>query len=167
MNENAPKRVPDVTMTAFGHGRELRVAELGVPALYTCVARETADQPQPVARAVRDAYPLASQVLVASIADLRKIPRLLKVIVDQLMKSSYKDAVDNLQPGRTPEDYVIILPDYDDELLGPLGIDDVTKQIAVVVVSASGDVIGTYQGDDPAGAALKMLGAVMDMAPTT
>jgi hypothetical protein len=165
MNQDAPRRVPDVTMKAFGHGRELRVAELGVPALYTCVARETADQPPPVARAVREAYPLASQVLVASIADLRKIPKLLKPIVDQLMKSNYKNAVEGLQPGRTPEDYVLILPDYDGDFLGQLGIEDVTKHIAVVVVSASGDVVGTYQGDDPTTAALKMLGAVMDAAP--
>jgi hypothetical protein len=149
-------------MTAFGHGRELRLAALGVPAMYTCVARETSDQPQPVARAVRDAYPSADQVLVISIADLRKIPRLLKPIVDQLMKSNYKNAVDNLQPGRTAEDHVLILPDYDGDFLNPLGIDDVTKQIAVVVADAKGDVAGIYQGDDPASAALKMVGAVID-----
>jgi hypothetical protein len=149
-------------LKAYGHGRELQIAALGVPAMFTCVARETADQPPPVARAVRDAYPLASQVLVASVADLRKIPRLLKPIIDQLMKSNYKNAVENLQPGRTPEDHVLILTDYDGEFLGPLGIDDVTKQIAVVVADAAGNVAGIYQGDAPAEAALKMVGAVMD-----
>jgi hypothetical protein len=164
MNENAPKRVPDVTMKAFGHGREVRFAALGVPAVLTCVARETSEKAQPVARAVRDAYPLISQVLVANIADVRSIPKLLKKIVEQLMKSSYKSAVENLAPGRTPEDYVIIIPDFDNELLGPLGVDDVTKQIAVVVLSASGEVAGVYQGDEPAVAALKLLGAAMDAA---
>ena len=159
---DAPRRVPDVTMKAFGHGRELPLAALGVAAMYTCVARETSDQPQPVARAVRDAYPSADQVLVISIADLRKIPMLLKPIVDQLMKSNYKNAVENLQPGRTPEDHVLILPDYDGDFLGPLGIEDVTKQIAVVVADASGNVAGIYQGDDPTSAALKMVGTVMD-----
>jgi hypothetical protein len=149
-------------MTAFGHGRELRLAALGVPAMYTCVARETSDQPQPVARAVRDAYPSAEQVLVISVADLRKIPRLLKPIVDQLMKSNYKNAVENLQPGRKPEDHVLILPDYGDGFLDGLGVEDVTKQIAVVVADAKGDVAGIYQGDDPASAAMKMVGAVMD-----
>jgi hypothetical protein len=152
-------------MKAFGHGRELRLAALGVPAVYTCVARETSEQPQPVARAVRDAYPEASQVLVISVADLRKIPKLLKVVVDQLMKSNYKHAVDNLQPGRRPEEHVLILPDYDGEFLGPLSIDDVTKQIAVVVADASGRVAGIYQGDAPAEAALKMLGDVIDARP--
>ena len=162
MIHTTPKRMPDITMKAFGHGRELKLDELGVPAVYTCVARETADQPPPVARAIRDAYPLASQVMVISIADVRKIPRLLKPIVEQLMKSSYKNAVDGLQPGRTPEEYVLILPDFDNEFLGPLGIDDVSKRIAVVVATASGDVAGVYQGDEPAEAALKMLGAAMD-----
>jgi hypothetical protein len=164
MSEQASKRIPDVTMKAYGHGRELRLAALGVPAMYTCVARETADQPAPVARAVREAYPSAEQVLVMSVADLRKIPKLLKPIVDQLMKSNYKNAVDNLQPGRTAEDHVLILPDYDGEFLGPLGIADLTKQIAVVVADAAGNVAGVYQGDEPAEAALKMMGAVMDAA---
>jgi hypothetical protein len=164
MDDNTPGRLPDVTMKAFGHGRELRIGALGVPAMFTCVARETADQPQPVARAVREAYPSADEVLVISIADLRKIPKLLKPIVDQLMKSNYKHAVDNLEPGRSAEDHVLILPDYDGDFLGALGIDDVTKQIAVVVSDAAGNVAGAYQGDDPTTAAMKLVGAVMDAA---
>ena len=162
MNENAPKRLPDVTLKAFGHGRELHMGALGVAAMFTCVARETADQPPPVARAVRDAYPSADQVLVISIADLRKIPKLLKPIVDQLMKSNYKNAVEGLQPGRKAEDHVLIMPEYDGDFLGALGIEDVTKQIAVVVADAKGNVAGIYQGDDPTTAALKMVNAVMD-----
>jgi hypothetical protein len=81
------------------------------------------------------------------------------------MKSNYRKAVDNLQPGRKPEEHVLILPDYDGEFLGPLGIDDVTRQIAIVVADASANVVGIYQGDDPTAAALKMLGTAMDPGP--
>lgn len=158
------QRAPGVTLTAYGHGRKVAFGTPGVPMVLVCVARETSDQGSPVTRAIRDAYPEASEVVVCNIADVRGIPKLLKPVVQQLMKSGYNHAVENLRPGHTAEEHVLIVPDWDNELLGPLGIDDVTKQIAVVVADAAGDVTGIYQGDAPTEAALKMLGTVMDAA---
>jgi hypothetical protein len=148
---------PAVTLKAVGHGRQLRLDAIGTPTVLICVARETSDLPPPVVEAVRAKYPTAAEVLIVNLADARPFPRLIRKIAEQIMKSSYNDAVKNLEPGRKPEDYVLIVPDWDGAALGPLGIDDVTKQIAVAVIDGRGNLTGVYQGDDPAAAALELL----------
>jgi hypothetical protein len=155
--EQALSQAPAVTLKANGHGRQLTFNKLGVTTLLVCVARETSDMASPVVTAVREKYPTADQVLIANIADARPFPRLIRKVAEQIMKSSYNDAVKNLQPGRKPEDYILIVPDWDGVLLGPLGIDDVTKTIAVAVIDARGGLVGVYQGNDAAAEALVML----------
>jgi hypothetical protein len=155
--EQALSQAPAVTLKANGHGRQLTFNRLGVTTLLVCVARETSDMASPVVTAVREKYPTADQVLIANIADARPFPRLIRKVAEQIMKSSYNDAVKNLQPGRKPEDYILIVPDWDGALLGPLGVDDVTKTIAVAVIDARGGLVGVYQGSDAAAEALAML----------
>lgn len=148
---------PAVTLKAIGHGRRLTFNAIGTTALLLCVARETSDAAHTVVSAVREQYSTADKVLIANIADTRAFPKLIRKVAEQIMKSSYNDAVKNLAPGRTAENYVLIVPDWDGALLGPLGIDDVRKTIAVAVISRSGDLIGVYQGEDPASHALALL----------
>ena len=150
-------QAPAVTLKAIGHGRQLTFNAIGVPAVLVFVARETSDQPEPVIRAIRDTYPTAEELLIVSIADGRAYPRLIHKVAEQIMKSSYNDAVKNLEPGHKPEDYVLIAPDWDGSLLTPLGIDDVSKQIAVAVIDARGGLTGVYQGDDPQTHVLELL----------
>jgi hypothetical protein len=111
----------------------------------------------PVVSAIREMYPSAEDVMIVSIADTRPFPRIIRKVAEQIMKSAYKDAVKNLEAGRKPEDYILIVPDWDGLLLGPLGIDDVTKTIAVAVIDAHGDVVGVYQGEDVQAQAVAML----------
>jgi hypothetical protein len=161
MQDNEITRAPDVTLAAYGHGREIAFGAPGCVMVLLCVARETSEQAQPIVRAIRDVYPDASQVLVCNIADLRSIPRLIKPIVQQLMKSSYNTAVEHLAPGRTAEDHVLIMPEWEGDLLGPLGIADVTKTVAVVVLAPDGRVLLRYQGDEPAARALDAIAAAV------
>jgi hypothetical protein len=160
--QDQPQRAPSATLKCFGHGRELQFDALGVPAVLVCVARESSEQAGPCTSAIRERWPLASQVMIVSVGDVRSIPKLLRKVVEQIMKSSYNDAVKNLQPGRTPEEYVLIAPDFDGEVLNPLGIEDVTKRIAVVVLAADGSVALSYQGDEPAAAAMGALEKLTD-----
>ncbi|MEX2246859.1 MAG: hypothetical protein WEC75_09235 [Dehalococcoidia bacterium] len=155
--QQALPMAPAVTLKANGHGRALTFNALGTTTLLVCVARETSDRSSPVVTAVRDRYADASQVLIVSIADTRPFPKLLRKVAEQIMKSSYKHAVENLKPGHAPEDYVLIVPDWDGEVLNPLGIGDVSKEIAVAVITRDGHVAGVYQGDDPIAHALTLL----------
>ncbi len=155
--ERTFNQAPAVTLKANGHGRQLTFNALGKRALLVCVARETSDMAAPVVSAIREKYPSADDLMIVSVADTRSFPKIFRKVAEQIMKSAYKDAVKGLQPGRKPEDYILIVPDWDGLLLAPLGIDDVTKTIAVAVIDAHGDLVGTYQGADVQAQAVAML----------
>ncbi len=139
---------PAITLKAIGHGRQLTFNALGTPAVVICVARESSEQPQPVVDAVRGKYRDAAQVMIVNVADGRAFPKLIHKVAEQIMKSSYNEAVAGLEPGMKPEDYVLIAPDWNGALLKPLGFEDVSKQIGVAVIDGKGNLVGTYQGDD-------------------
>ena len=148
---------PAVTLKAVGHGRQLKFDALGTPAVVICVARESSEQPQPVVDAVRGKYRDAAQVMIVNVADGRAFPKLIHKVAEQIMKSSYNDAVAGLEPGMKPEDYVLIAPDWDGALLKPLGFLDVSKEIGVAVIDGSGKLVGTYQGGDAPAQTMAML----------
>lgn len=157
MQQQAIGPAPSVTLKAIGHGRALTFDKMGVTTVLICVARETSDKAPPVVTAIRERYPTAGEVTIVNVADTRSFPKLFRKIAEQIMKSSYNDAVKNLLEGRTPEQYVLIVPDWEGQVLAPLGVDDVTETIAVAVIDRSGSVVGVYQGDDPASGVLPLL----------
>ena len=157
MQEQAIGPAPAVTLRAIGHGRQLTFNSIGTTTLLVCVARETSDKAPDVVNAVREHWRDASQVTIINLADTRPFPRLIRKIAEQIMKSSYNDAVKNLEPGRKPEDYVLIVPDWDGQVLAPLGIDDVSKTIAVAVINKQGDIVGVYQGEDAPAQAVALI----------
>ena len=157
MNGQITGPAPDVTLKAIGHGRSLPLNKMGTTVLLAFVARETSDQPSQLAKSVRERYPHASQVTIISVADGRRFPKLVRKVAEQIMKSSYNDAVKNLLPRQDPEHYVLIAPDWDGAVYNALGVDDVTKQIAIAVINAQGDVVGSYQGNETAAEALALL----------
>jgi hypothetical protein len=157
MQEQAIGPAPAVTLKAIGHGRKLPLNAMGVTTMIICLARETSDKASGVVTPVRERWPLASEVTIINMADGRPFPKLIRKIAEQIMKSSYNNAVENLQEGRTPEEYVLIAPDWDGSVLKPLGLEDLTKEIAVAVINMQGDLVGVYQGDDCAAQAIAMI----------
>ena len=149
--------VPNVTYKAIGHGREVNLATLGVPAVLIFAARETSSQARPLAQAIREHFPTIDKLVICNVADVRGIPKLVRKPVELLMKSSYKDAVDNLEPGRSPEDYVLILPDWDGDAFTALEVENVKEHVTVVVVDAKGEKRGAFVDADSAVEALKQL----------
>ncbi|MBI5289225.1 MAG: hypothetical protein HY873_09675 [Chloroflexi bacterium] len=142
---------------AIGHGRQVDLSTPGTATVLIFVGRETQAEAKPISEAIREAYIEASQVRVCNVADVRGIPRLMRKPVEMMMKSSYNDAVEGLKPGRAPEDYVLILPDWDGELFKALGIDDVKTSAAVAVVDSAGALAGVVRGPDAAAQAVALL----------
>ena len=136
---------PDVTYKAIGHGRTINLAQLGVPAALVFVARETSSQANPIISIIRETFPRADQVTICNVADVRGIPKLVRKPVEMLMKSSYNDAVANLQEGRTPEEYVLILPDWDGDAFTALEVESVKETVSIVVLDANGESQGTFK----------------------
>ena len=97
MQEQSLSPAPAVTLKAIGHGRQLKFNALGTAAVLIFVARESSEQPQPVVTAIREKYPTAGEVMIVNVADGRAFPRLIHKVAEQIMKSSYNDAVSNLE----------------------------------------------------------------------
>ena len=62
--------LPNITLTAAGSGREFPLATLGIPTVLILHGQETASAAAKVNRAVRKEYPLATEILIASGADV-------------------------------------------------------------------------------------------------
>lgn len=154
----AGQPAPKFKMKAVGSGREISPeAFAGQPWLLVFANQDTQRAGRGVIKAVRQQYPLASQVAVATVVDLAGVPVILKGMAEGMLKESYQKSVSRLAAGETPADYVIILPDWKGELLKAFGLKAVNKQPAFVVVDGKGVVAGSYQGDDAETATLQLL----------
>ena len=147
---------PAITFTAVGSGREVSLQSPGIPALLLVLAQETQHEADAVEAAVRAKWPDATQVLVAHIVDLRKIPGLFHKVAEGVMSSEYEKAARTLAPGRQPFDYCVILPDWKGEVATSLELPEPSKSLSGVVLRVDGCVQGTFVGSDGE-AALRLL----------
>jgi hypothetical protein len=152
-----PSPAPAITLTAVVSKRKLAFNDVRVPTVLVLVAQETAGLVDPIFAAVREKYPLASQVQIATIVDTHKFPAILKKFAEGLMKSRYNDAAKNLEADRDPVEYLLIVPDWKAASMKALGLGDVSEHLAIAVLAPGGKLIGTDQTDDVAGAAVSLL----------
>ncbi len=145
-------------MTAVGSGRQLRLGALGVPALLICFGQETQAGIDAVETAARERYPGPEDLLIGHVVDLHKIPGLLRKVAEGVLGGEHKKAVEALEPGKEPADFVVILPDWDGSAVRKLGLEDATKALGLALLDTSGRVEWRYQGPEPAAALRERLG---------
>ena len=144
-------------LTAVGTGRTIDVAHLDRPAVFLCFAQATQHAADPIEAAIRQKYTPA-EVLVGQVVDLHTVPRMFRSVAERILNSEYDKAVAALPAGETPEDYVVILPDWDGAFVKSLALpEDVSEQLAIAVFTRDGTLLGTQQGDGAAEACLQLL----------
>ena len=154
----AGQPAPKFKMKAIGSGREISAETLaGHVSVLIFVNQDTQRDGRGIIKAIREEYPSAAEVLIATVVDLSSVPVILKGMAENMLKESYQKSTTRLAEGSDPAAYVIILPDWKGELLKAFGIKAVNKQPAFVVIDRSGLIAGSYQGDDPGAAATHML----------
>lgn len=152
-----PTAAPAISLTAIVSKRKLAFNDVPVPTLLVLVAQETAGLVDPIFAAVREKYPLASQVQIATIVDTHKFPAILKKFAEGLMKSRYNESAKNMEPGKEPAEYLLIVPDWKAAASKALGLTDTSEHLAIAVLAPGGKLIGTDQSADTAAAALALL----------
>jgi hypothetical protein len=115
-----------------------------------CLAQETEKDAATVEKAVRQRFPDAQDVLVVDVVDLRGVPGMFRKVADGMMASEYKKAVAALADDLDPRDHVIILPDWRGEVAKAFDLPEPSKNVCGAVLSAGGDVMGTWTGTDTA-----------------
>jgi len=149
--------IADITLAAAGSDRQISLAHIGVPAVITFHDQNTALVVSDINEAVRNAYPLASSVVTANVADLRKLPKLLRSVAKRELKKMYAASAEHLPDDLNPEDYILILPDWDGAAHKAVGINDTSQNAAIVVLNGSGQIVGISQDDNLPETALALL----------
>ncbi len=102
---------PAITLTAIVSKRKIVLNDVAVPTLLLLFDQGTSTTLNPVISLVRERWATADLVQIANVVDLRKFPKIVRKIAEQLMKNSYQENAKTVEPPREPADYVIILPD--------------------------------------------------------
>jgi phytoene desaturase len=146
----AKKRLPDVTIKAVGSGRQVSLQKIGKRAVLLFHTQETADQVAKINQAIRNEACCAdpATLMIANVVDLHSVPKLFRGMAEKAMSESYKQAVAVLPAGVEPEEYVVILPDWDGSVTKAAGLKDVNKTAGVIVLDTNGYIAEAYQGDD-------------------
>ena len=157
----SPARMPDKTITAIGSGRKFNLQNFGAPTVLIFHFRNTAETARNLNDSIRDKYPSASDILVASVLDLHSIPKLGRGATEAMVGREYKKAAGGLKDDQDPEDIIIILPDWNGQMTKALGFKDTNNQIGLAILDSSGYVVETYQEENPEGEILSLVDKVM------
>ena len=117
-----------------------------MPTVVICLAQETEKDAATVEDAVRERFANASDVLIVDVIDLRTVPGMFHKMAEGILASEHKKAVEALADGLEPADHVIMLPDWDGAVAKSFNLPEPSKQVGGAVLSADGDVMGTWVG---------------------
>jgi hypothetical protein len=151
------QRAPKVTLTAIGSGRKVDLRQTGILTLLVCHGQESADEATQVHTVVREKYPLPSTLMTASLVNLKIVPRLFRGIAETAIRKAYHDAVGRLGEGQKPEEYIVILLDWDASVTNALGLYNTSSTAGVAILDGEGHLLEVFQGADLASTALSLL----------
>jgi hypothetical protein len=154
--------VPAITLTSIGSGRKFTLNKIGIPALLIFHGRSTVEASEKINGPVRERYPDATRLLVATIMDLHIAPRLLRGVVEAFIRGAYEDGVKKLPKGWKASDYLVLFPDWDGSLTKAFAFKDTDHIAAVAVLDRQGNVAGAYQGKDYVAQTMAFLAQISD-----
>lgn len=143
-------KAPAFAIKAAVSGRQVTIpADRLVVLLFH--SQKTIEAVRVVQRAVREAAYSAETVLIASVLDLQKVPRLLRGVAEAAIEKVYRGIAEKVPPPYQPEEYVVILPDWKGSITAAYGVSGIDEAGCVIVVNRQGMVAGRYQGTDDLG----------------
>lgn len=110
------------------------------------MAQDTEKDAAMVEEAVRGRFPNARDVLIVDVVDLRSVPGMFRKIAESVLATEHKKAVEALADGLDPLDHVVVLPDWQGEVATAFNLPEPSKSVCGAVLSADGDVMGTWVG---------------------
>lgn len=153
---------PHFVLKAIASGRIFNLAgHAGRPVLLLFVDHHTARATREVVISLRQRYPDFDQLPVALVVDLRIIPAPLRGTAERFMESAYRQAATEVPGGFDPADHLILLPDWNGDVVGAYGIGNVSRHMQLVLIGPDGIVRATYHGPEPARHALKLVGPLL------
>jgi hypothetical protein len=146
----AKEMMPAAVLTAAGSKRTLDLRQLPALTLLLFHDQHAAETATAINLAVRQKLPSAAQILIGSVPDLSGVPRLFRSVAQAAMDKGYQDGAKKMSTGYDPVDYILILPDWDGAVTKATGFVNLGAVPGMVLVGQTGQVLGKYQGADPA-----------------
>ena len=151
-------RAPNFEITAVYTKRKFVFREcLGTPVLLVFFTESTQKQIREASDAVREKYPDPAQLIIANIADLRFVPSLTRRMAEGIMNNAVKAEIKEIPKQYDPAEYILLLPDWSARVAKGYQVEDVDKNVALIMIDADGIIQGSYQGDHPAEGALELI----------
>lgn len=100
---------------------------------------------EPVQSAVRNNRYPAEVALIASVVNLRSVPKMMRSMVTKIVEKAYNDASKLVPEGMDPADYIIILLDWNGKVTQKYGVG---KAPSAVVIDEEGDIVSYQRGGD-------------------
>ncbi len=151
-------KLPGQALKAIGSGREIQVRRTGVPIVLLYHSRNTAELAREINTKVRDIYPNASDLLIASIIDMHGVPKLMRGVTEKMIAGEYEKESARLSDDQDPADIIIILVDWNGKITAGAGFEDTDKQLGLIVLDADGNLVDIYQGEEPVQNAIEIVG---------
>ena len=73
------------------------------------------------------------------------------------MQNAYEDACKQIPEGQEPSDHIIILPDWSGKVFKAYKVPNTSRHPALALINEQQIIQGTYTGDQPIKAALKLI----------
>ena len=173
------KQAPDITLKSVVSGRTVNPRKTAAPLVLVFATQATTELVNPFRAALRQQFPdpaavvIASVVIVAaevrpivvpvviaSVVDLARVPRLMRKMAESALSKRYEEVVATLEPGQDPSQFVVMLPDWKGELAAAIGLPSLGDEMGVAVVAPGGAIAGAYQGTEPLGPTTELLAAI-------
>ena len=98
---------------------------------------------------VRQSFPDTGQVQIASIVDLRHIPRYMRSAVELTLSAAYRNAAKRIPQDRDPTEYVMIAPDWEGKVTNAFGMEERTNDIGLILITPPWQIFEIYNGPEP------------------
>lgn len=139
---------PDTTLQAVVSERNVSLDEPNVLTVLIFHGEDTADAASEVNFAIRQAFPSASRVLIASVVDLGYVPEMFRGLARDAMRAAFHKEKDAYLPdGYSADDYIVILPDWEGDVTRAFGFHNVDETLGIVVLEERGRVLLAEQAD--------------------
>ena len=148
---------PDFSLTAVVSERTISPTNITGQLLLIFHGYQAAALVGRTIEAIRAVYPDPQQLLIASVADMRIVPRLLRGMAEKIMGDAYHQAAAHVPSGQEPADHIIILPDWQGRVFAAYQIPENKGQVALVLIDQDQLIQDTYLGHEPQEAALALL----------
>jgi hypothetical protein len=154
---------PRFELRAIASGRTFRLQDYqGKPVVLLFVDYNTGRSTREVVKSLRRIYPEFNKVPIALIVDLRIVPKLLRGTATRVMESAYKQAATEIPANEDPADHLILLPDWTGVIFKAYQIEDVSRDMHLVLVDINGRIATVYQGQNLTQTALDWLNSIFE-----